>query len=584
MTRAALTISMAAGRMGALLQLSLLLATTLSSDRAAGATSLRRPPTFAPPVIVHGAWNTSAGLRLDGNESILDSFYSLGPSNGSRALLFGQYEGHLAQGQAVFVASSDSGASWSLAGVRNPVVGTPSPRTQKVLDQFCNNVADNGADCIIPQTKRWGRSMAPYYARYDQGLKFGAAWRCYSHESLSPDLKHWSATSKTPSAFCSAPGAALQLIALKNSNQSLGWAGAEQTLTGAHGLWAPNALRTLGKLQARSPTSLGSASTFEYSIGASGELRVSPSAKGGTSFTGLPKPLLTLTPNSNGQPYECIGAAAFYEPVASIVLPDGSFLACSIVCFDDSPAITVFGSNATTRVPLQNGTKAGRSLVAWRSDDGSTWRYVGTITDAKDMMARPTRSLAGNSEENDLSLMADGKTVMCVMRTDGDCNCASATGHGVCGLYREYYQAYSSDFGHSWSSATPISGTGCARPRLLSLGVGRPLLMSGGRRCVANETGLYLWVNPSGLPNAAWERYSLSYAHNQGWSRAHPGETSFLFDERVNQSNEFETQAYTSLMKVPGMKVGDNDDAYVVYNKYWGPRDGWPGCYPSPRG
>jgi hypothetical protein len=36
------------------------------------------------------------------------------------------------------------------------------------------------------------------------------------------------------------------------------------------------------------------------------------------------------------------------------------------------------------------------------------------------MMAQPTRSLAGNSEENDLSLMADGKTVMCVMRTDGE--------------------------------------------------------------------------------------------------------------------------------------------------------------------
>jgi parallel beta-helix repeat protein len=95
---------------------------------------------------------------------------------------------------------------------------------------------------------------------------------------------------------------------------------------------------------------------------------------------------------------------------------------------------------------------------------------------------------------------------------------------------------------------------------------------------VANETGLYLWVNPSGLPNAAWQRYSLSYAHNEGWSKAHPGETSYLFDERVNASNEFETQAYTSLMK-----VGANE-AIVVYNKYWAPRDGWPGCYPSTRG
>lgn len=200
------------------------------------------------------------------------------------------------------------------------------------------------------------------------------------------------------------------------------------------------------------------------------------------------------------------------------------------------------------------------------------------ITDAKDMMAQPTRSLAGNSEENDLALMADGKTVMVVMRTDGDCNCAGATGYGACGIYREYYQSYSSDFGRTWSSATPIPGTGCARPRLLSLGVGRPVLMSGGRRCVANETGLYLWVNPSGMPYGAWERYSLSYAHNVGWSKAHPRDTSYLFDERINASNKFESQAYTSLMQ-----IGDSE-AYVVYNKYWGPEDGWPGCYPSSQG
>ena len=29
-------------------------------------------------------------------------------------------------------------------------------------------------------------------------------------------------------------------------------------------------------------------------------------------------------------------------------------------------------------------------------------------------------------------------------------------------------------------------------------------------------TGLFVWVNPSGMPNAEWTRYSLSYAHNQG--------------------------------------------------------------------
>jgi hypothetical protein len=65
----------------------------------------------------------------------------------------------------------------------------------------------------------------------------------------------------------------------------------------------------------------------------------------------------------------------------------------SILCFDDSPAITMFGSNSTTRVPYLNGSVAGRSLVAWRSENGFQWRFAGVITDAKDMMAQPTRSL-----------------------------------------------------------------------------------------------------------------------------------------------------------------------------------------------
>ena len=42
-----------------------------------------------------------------------------------------------------------------------------------------------------------------------------------------------------------------------------------------------------------------------------------------------------------------------------------------------------------------------------------------------------------------------------------------------------------------------------------------------------------------------------------GWK----GDQSYLFDERINATNEFETQAYTSLMQ-----VGDSA-AYVVYNK-----------------
>ena len=396
---------------------------------------------FGQPVIVHGAWNDSAGNRRDGNESMMDSFHSLG----SDSFMFGQAipsnASDLSPGEAVYVASTDSGASWHLADIRNPAAGS-------------------------------------------------------------------------------------------------GWApnGRPQALTGHGARRAPGTLRTLGFLKPRSPTSFGSASTFEYSL-RNGELQVTPSTKG-TSFTGLPRPLLDLTPSSEGKPFVCMGPKKnFFEPVASLALPDGSFLACSLLCFDDSPAITVFGSNASTRVPYLNGTVAGRSLVAWRSADGFDWKYVGTVTDAKDMMAEPTRSLGGNTEENDLALMADGKTIMIVMRTDGDCGCKQANGRGACGLYRPYSQSYSSDMGRTWSHASPIPGTGCARPRLLSLGRNRPMLMSGGRMCWANTTGLFLWVNPTGMPNQEWSRYSLSYAHNQGWT----GDKSYLFDELINATNAGES-------------------------------------------
>ena len=41
-----------------------------------------------------------------------------------------------------------------------------------------------------------------------------------------------------------------------------------------------------------------------------------------------------------------------------------------------------------------------------------------------------------------------GKTVMVVMRIDGDCGCHPASdGDNECGVYRPYYQSYSSDDG-----------------------------------------------------------------------------------------------------------------------------------------
>ena len=66
--------------------------------------------------------------------------------------------------------------------------------------------------------------------------------------------------------------------------------------------------------------------------------------------------------------------------------------------------------------------------------------------------------------------------------------------------------------------------------------------------------GLFVWLSATGLPYGTWERLSLSYAHNAHWT----GAASYTFDERINSTEFFETQAYTSLMQVGDM------EAYVV--------------------
>lgn len=141
------------------------------------------------------------------------------------------------------------------------------------------------------------------------------------------------------------------------------------------------------------------------------------------------------------------------------------------------------------------------------------------------------------------------------------------------------------------------------RPHLLSFGA-RGLVLSGGRLCVENITGLFLWLSADGMAGATsaaernlardhleavdeansghipgqgkakgaaavWQRYSISYYHNRLW----PGPSAYRFDERVNASDVFESQAYTGLVRV------GPQDFIVTYNKYWDPLyDGMPGC------
>ena len=125
--------------------------------------------------------------------------------------------------------------------------------------------------------------------------------------------------------------------------------------------------------------------------------------------------------------------------------------------------------------------------------------------------------------EHDLETLSDNRTVMAAIRMDGDSSCRS-------GSYEYFHSAMSTDFGRSFSRPAPIKGAGCARPRLKRLASG-PLLMTGGRLCVENRTGLFLWLSVDGM-GAGFSRHSISAAHNALWR----GDKNFLFTSAVNDS------------------------------------------------
>lgn len=173
----------------------------------------------------------------------------------------------------------------------------------------------------------------------------------------------------------------------------------------------------------------------------------------------------------------------------------------------------------------------------------------------------------GGPSEHDVEVMADNRTIMMVIRMDGDDVCSTDS-------YQYYHASFSSDNGRSWSRPNPINGTGCARPRLRRLTAG-PLLMTGGRLCVENTTGLFLWLNQDGAYNASanprdsWSRHSISYQHNRLWE----GPERFKFSEAVNSTVasdrplfDMESQAYTSILP-----TGPRSAA-IFYNQFAHPR------------
>lgn len=207
------------------------------------------------------------------------------------------------------------------------------------------------------------------------------------------------------------------------------------------------------------------------------------------------------------------------------------------------------------------------SIVSFISSDGFAWRYGGVIANWSSVKGNltdedNTRNVLNpvryGPSEIDLTVLSDNRTLLSVVRMDGDDACFHKTvppheRNAKHTEYRNYAASYSSD-GVSWSAPRPIEGTGCARPKLKKLTSG-VLLLSGGRLCVENKTGIFLWVNSDGMGGyrskrpgtSTWERHSITAQHNRLWT----GDDKYLFSEMVNDSSVFETLSYTSI--VPGM-------------------------------
>jgi hypothetical protein len=254
------------------------------------------------------------------------------------------------------------------------------------------------------------------------------------------------------------------------------------------------------------------ASTAYYFTFANGTFAASERATV-ISFGGLPQPLTC------GDASHAFGCPFRTSGRGSVRLADGTLLMSIIVYWG--------GQHANPHPVL---APVATSVIAFRSADGLSWHYAGTILDAA---AAPDSEEGPN--ENDLALLPDG-SVLAVVRLDaGD----GRPDHP----FRPYVRSVSTDGGRTWSRAQSLGdGVGCARPRLLSLGKAGGVVLSGGR--VARGTwDNYVWHNAA-ADGVAWQAYSISYWHNRLMSNA-----SLHFDASVNNSRERISTSYTSLVR-----------------------------------
>jgi hypothetical protein len=268
---------------------------------------------------------------------------------------------------------------------------------------------------------------------------------------------------------------------------------------------------------------------------AGGGLSFTYDALAHTNFTGIPFPGLNTTFNPAHPQPKVFG----FLPLTGV---GGGY-----VCV----AAVIWAGEALN--PSPDGLTRPLSLLAFVSSDSYNWRFSSVVANFSSFPG-----LVLGPSESDIAYLPDGKTIAVVFRMDGDAGCSSNS-------YRNYYTAHSADGGATWTWPVPLPGLGCVRPKLLHV-PGWPLILSGGRNCVANTMDITLWTSATGAPGVRnWVDYSITYHHNRLWQ----GNASFLFNASVNDTNKWQTLSYTSIVRT-------SPDSFVIfYNKFLA-LVGWP--------
>ena len=247
-------------------------------------------------------------------------------------------------------------------------------------------------------------------------------------------------------------------------------------------------------------------------------------------------PFWEATPNS-------VGLLAF-DSGGVTFLGGTSYMATIWVWYSDIPLNVNHGN------PCCNG-----SVVAYISNDnGLNWNFQSEIASKQSINEKSQGKWSLSQEgpnENDVVLLKDGVTIMCVIRIDG--------GDGVPNhSHVPYLLVTSVDRGKTWTMREAPKYMLSARPRAIVLPNGA-LVVTGGR------PALSMWISLDGY-GKSWKEYDIPTEHNRGVQKL-VNQTTLLLpsycSEFENATNKnlgwMQSSCYTRL------GVLSNDTGIVCY-------------------